>query len=141
VKIKSAIPVVLLVILGGGALNGFYRLFTAEPESPAARGDVMLVANALAYYQVQYGEPLVGDQAHIVDVLRGNNPRKFVFIDVPPEQINKNGELIDPWGSPYKLDELTNPYPHVYSFGPNKKDELGTEESDDIASWRYGPLR
>jgi len=105
-----------------------------------AKSDVTQVTTALAAYQVEYGQSLEGELPQIFAALRGDNPRKVVFIEVDPKSMNERGEFVDPWGTPYKLAPTPNRRLHtlvgIYSFGKGKKDDQGAEGSDDIVSWR-----
>jgi hypothetical protein len=66
----------------------------------------------------------------------GANPRKIVFIEVRETRINTQGEFVDPWGTPYRIDVSKPDAPRVWSCGPNRKDENGADGSDDIVGWR-----
>ena len=87
-------------------------------------------------YFTEYNEALTGNNAQVMTVLRGENARKIVFFDAHPQDYNSQGELIDPWGTPYRFDLSKPDAPRVWSCGPNRKDEDGAEGSDDIVSWR-----
>jgi type II secretory pathway pseudopilin PulG len=101
-----------------------------------ARSFVIALHNATKTYATEYGSPVSGSPVQILATLRGNNPRSIVFFDTAPSRFNAQGELIDPWGTPYRFD-LSNPkQPRVWSCGPNRKDENGAEGSDDVVSWR-----
>jgi hypothetical protein len=87
-------------------------------------------------YATEYGSPVSGSPAQILATLRGDNPRKIIFFDTVARCINGQGELIDPWGTPYRFDLSDAEKPRIWSCGRNRKDEGGAEGTDDIASWR-----
>jgi len=77
-----------------------------------------------------------GGDAAVLKALQGENPRKIVFFVLRSTSFNSNGEWIDPWGTPYRIDLSDPKAPRIWSCGPNRKDESGAEGSDDIVSWR-----
>jgi hypothetical protein len=98
---------------------------------------IPIVSSSLKAYLTEYGEMPTGTNAEIMAKLMGRNPRKIVFCDLKgPNRLNKNGELIDLWGTPYRFDTSDPKNPRVWSCGPNRNDEGGAEGSDDIVSWR-----
>ena len=91
---------------------------------------------ALRNYRDEYGELPAGAGLDIIKALRGNNPRRIVFIDFRDKQFDAAGRLLDPWGSPYRIDVSDPDHPRVYSPGKNKRAEPGVAPSDDVCSWR-----
>ncbi|MGB8352431.1 MAG: hypothetical protein WCD79_00935 [Chthoniobacteraceae bacterium] len=100
-----------------------------------ARNGLTCIITGVKAYNVEYGVMPSGGNARIIKALRGDNPRKLVFFDLPDKDINANGEYTDPWGTPYRIDTSDPKHPWAYSFGPNKRDDGGAEGSDDTASW------
>jgi len=132
------------ILLGCLALIAFVGLLGTESRVPdelmVASAQASLLSEALTRYQEQYGRFPAGDQTSVIKALTRGNPEKIKFIELPPRDLNKKGEYIDPWGTPYKIIPIpTQDDPNrlgVYSFGQNKKDDQGAEGSDDIVSWR-----
>ena len=94
------------------------------------------LAFALKGFQQVYGHSPKGNAAEIAAILTGKNTEgqdadKTPIIDPSSCEFNAAGELIDPWGNPYKIE--VSPSVAVYSFGPNGRDEQGS--GDDIRSW------
>ena len=79
-------------------------------------------------YHTLAGENPVGTNAEIMTALMGNNPRQAVL--GPPDgfSLNKKGELVDQWGTPYFFHQLSRDKMEIHSAGPDKI--LGT--ADDI---------
>lgn len=94
------------------------------------------VLTALKAYATEYGYSLTGNPVQMFAALRGNNQRKIIFFEVRSDRFNAQGELIDPWDTPYRFDLSKPDAPRIWSCGPNRKDEGGAEGSDDIVSWR-----
>ena len=91
---------------------------------------------AMKTYATEYGRPVSGSPQEILAALSGQNERQIVFFQPNSIRTNALGELIDPWGVPYRFDLSKPEAPRIWSCGPNRKDEGGAEGSDDIVSWR-----
>lgn len=130
------------LVAGCLALISFGSRLGTESRAPdelmVASGQASLLTEALTLYQREYGRSPAGDQASVIKALTRGNPRQIEFIEPPPKALNKKGEFIDPWGTPYKIIPMPTPDDPlrlgVYSFGKNKKNEQGAKETDDIAS-------
>jgi hypothetical protein len=95
-----------------------------------------LTLAALNSYQTEYGQRPDGDNAAIMRALRGDNPKKLIFLEGRREDFNDRGEIIDGWHSPIRIGGSDSAKPWAYSFGKNQKDEGGAYGSDDVVSWR-----
>jgi hypothetical protein len=93
-------------------------------------------ATAIKAYYAEYASGLTGNDAQTMTALCGGNPRKIVFFEALNKYFGVSGDLIDPWGTPYRFD-LSDPMnPRVWSCGKNRRDEGGAKGSDDLASWQ-----
>lgn len=88
--------------------------------------------SAIRNYGQRMGGNPVGNNAEITKALNGENPKEVQYLS--PEKgmrINANGELIDPWGTPYFFHQLSVTQMEIRSAGPDKKmwtaDDLVTE--------------
>lgn len=124
-------------------LAGVIVLVVVRPARQRARAqhDTDVLRVALAFYRHDYGEFPSGSPATIARLLRGEsvggqNPRRLDYIEIHPRELNADGELIDPWGMPYRM--VTEPRLVVYSCGPNRVDEGGA--GDDIVGKQEAPL-
>ena len=60
------------------------------------------MSRAIRQYGGMFGGNPVGNNPEITSQLSGNNPKHISFINAEAGmRINENGELIDPWGTPY----------------------------------------
>jgi hypothetical protein len=119
---------------------------TASAASPVAPGlpqaqeftnfppEIVLqkVAHAIHDYASMFGGNPVGTNPEITAALNGNNPRQANFIS--PEdgmRVNGNGELVDPWGTPFFFHQLSGSLTEIRSAGPDRKmwtsDDLVTQ--------------
>ena len=90
---------------------------------------------ALKAYYSEFGTSPTGTHSKIIRALLGSNPRSIVFYEPNPKQLTTGGELLDPWDIPYCIDTSDAAKPRIYSFGPNKLDDGGAPQSDDIGNW------
>jgi hypothetical protein len=72
-------------------------------------------------YNQMYGGNPVGINSEITSQLSGNNPKHINFLN-PDEgmRVNDNGELVDPWGTPYFFHQLSGTDMQIRSAGPDK---------------------
>ena len=73
----------------------------------------------------QYGEMFggnpVGNNQEITSQLSGKNPKHINFISADAGMmINGNGELVDPWGTPYFFHQLSGADTEIHSAGPDR---------------------
>ena len=72
-------------------------------------------------YGSMFGGNPVGNNAEITSQLMGQNPKQANFIR--PEagmRVNSQGELVDPWGTPYFFHQLSGTEMEIHSAGPDK---------------------
>jgi hypothetical protein len=78
-------------------------------------------ARAIRQYGSMFGGNPVGNNAEITSQLNGNNPRHINFINASSGmRLNENGELIDPWGTPYFFHQISGTDTEIHSAGPDK---------------------
>lgn len=72
-------------------------------------------------YQSMFGGNPVGTNPEITKALEGGNPKQTHFISAEDGmRINSQGELIDPWGTPYFFHQLSGTEMEIHSAGPDK---------------------
>ncbi len=81
---------------------------------------VEAVRDAIQKYGSMFNGNPVGTNAEITKALNGDNPAHARFLDGVPGQINSNGELVDPWGTPYFFHQLSGHDMEVRSAGPDR---------------------
>jgi len=77
--------------------------------------------HAINDYGSMFGGNPVGENSEITAQLNGQNPKHANFIR--PEagmRINDQGELVDPWGTPYFFHQLSGHETEIRSAGPDK---------------------
>ncbi len=99
----------------------------AGPASPLQVTDIPPaivlenMARAVRQYGTMFGGNPVGTNPEITSQLNGNNPKHINFINAGSGmRINENGELIDPWGTPYFFHQISGTDMEIHSAGPDK---------------------
>jgi Type II secretion system (T2SS), protein G len=132
--------IITIVALLFGLLFASTIVFLAV-ETPSefrrayAHTTAVILADHVKEYRQEYGFYPAGNNAEIIRALCGDNPRKVVFFE-PHGDLSAAGELLDPWGTPYRFDLSDPKNPKIYSFGKNKRDDHGADRSDDICDWK-----
>jgi hypothetical protein len=72
-------------------------------------------------YASMFGGNPVGTNPEITAALNGKNPKGANFIN-PDEgmRINANGEMVDPWGTPFFFHQLSGTEMEIHSAGPDR---------------------
>ena len=94
-------------------------------EAPPTNIAPQIVLENMRRAVVDYGSTFsgnpVGTNPEITAALNGQNAKQIKFID--PERglrINGNGELVDPWGTPFFFHQLSAKDMEIRSAGPDK---------------------
>ncbi len=78
------------------------------------------LSTALREFRGEFGHYPEGTSGEIMHALRGGNERGSVFFDGPREALNDHGELLDPWGTPFRITyDPVQKTPRIHSAGPN----------------------
>jgi hypothetical protein len=76
---------------------------------------------AFRNYLSAFGSNPVGTNPEITQALDGGNRKQTHFLNEDDGlRINGNGELIDPWGSPYFFHQLSGTEMEIHSAGPDR---------------------
>jgi hypothetical protein len=80
--------------------------------------DAVSIEMAVQQYEIAVGERPHGDKPEVFRALLGTNALGLAFLS--PGRINTSGEMLDPWGSPYWLEDLSHTNFCVRSGGKNR---------------------
>lgn len=75
------------------------------------------------------GDYPAGLNVEITNALLGDNPRKVGYLPMDSPRINKNGELVDTYGTPYWFHSKTSKDLTITSAGPDRL----MHTADDVA--------
>ena len=79
------------------------------------------MSRAIHQYGQMFGGNPVGTNPEFTKQLSGDNPKYINFIsEEAGMRVNENGELIDPWGTPYFFHQISGSDTEVRSAGPDK---------------------
>lgn len=117
-----------------GVLIGF-PLLRQQAKRAATKAATAQLVGGMKQFATEFGPLPTGTNAQIIATLRGGNLRKIIFFECKPASVNANGEFIDEWGTPYRIDTTNPAFPWVYSFGQDRQDNGGAAGSDDVTSW------
>lgn len=100
-------------------------LVAAAAISPADRTRALTqlarIDRVLRDYKRTYSEFPIGSNIDITRTLRGDNPKKIIFVTPEEAPINTRGELIDAWQIPYFFHQLSGTQMEIFSPGPDRQ--------------------
>ena len=100
-----------------GAANATALTVSPGPPSPLQFTNFppAIVLENMSRAVRQYGTMFGGNPV-------GNNPKHINFLNAEAGmRVNDNGELVDPWGTPYFFHQLSGTVMEIHSAGPDKK--------------------
>jgi hypothetical protein len=120
-----------LAVCGGWAYSSWNNYLT-NAKTARFNEDVDDLFYALQKYKEYVGSYPIGNNADVVKALAGNNSQK-VIVDVGRHKnLNSKGELVDPWGTPFRI-YFSGDGVLIRSAGPNKRfDDSTVPNSDDF---------
>lgn len=104
----------------------YYESVRLSPEQQ----ELEEIALNLRNFGARFGGNPTGTNAEIVKTLNGGNPGGVRSLPDTLLRLNGQGELVDPWGTPYFFHQLSAQQTEIRSAGPDKT--LWTQ--DDILS-------
>ncbi len=72
-------------------------------------------------YRTTIGENPVGTNSEIMKAIMGGNAKGAMLGPPEGQSVNGNGELVDPWGTPYFFHQLTSDLMEIRSAGPDRR--------------------
>lgn len=94
--------------------------------------DIQIVATILEHWATNFpaqGNP-VGTNAEITRALAGANRLQLSLIPPDHPAINRDGELVDRWGTPFRFHQWSSSVTEIISAGPDRDFATG----DDVSS-------
>lgn len=122
--------IVLLVVCGGWAFSSL-STYRATQQNQEFNHNVEDLFDALQKYKEKVGSYPVGNNAEVVKALQGNNAKQVIIVIGRTKNINTKGELVDPWGTPFRI-YFAGEGILIRSAGPNRRfDDSTVLNSDD----------
>jgi type II secretory pathway pseudopilin PulG len=118
------------LVLAAAVLWSSGTISTPPSKLVRAATNMAGLKTACESYRLTYDSFPSGDNAAITKALRGVNPRNIIFIELKSRNMNPAGEVIDPWGTPYRFKLENGKKPVVQSAGPDRV----FETKDDLSS-------
>lgn len=79
------------------------------------------MSRAVRQYGEMFGGNPVGTNPEITSQLSGHNPKHINFLNADAGmRVNGDGELVDPWGTPYFFHQLSGQDMEIHSAGPDR---------------------
>jgi hypothetical protein len=105
----------VVIFLLGPFLGG-----SAPNKVTTTRNEEEQLANAIAQYDVVFHKYPANDNAGLRKNLTGNNPQQLTLLTLSESSTNKDGQMVDVWGTPYKfVFKSTNSFT-ITSAGENR---------------------
>lgn len=79
------------------------------------------IDRVLRDYKRIYSEFPIGSNVDITRTLRGDNPKKIIFVTPDEAPIDSHGQLIDAWQTPYFFHQLSGTTMEIFSPGPDRQ--------------------
>jgi hypothetical protein len=112
---------IILVLIGDMLLAGIGNGLKAALPGPRASNDIVQICTACQYYVIEYGAlPPTSENYRLKKILCGDNPRGIAFLNLRSSDFSLNGEMIDPWKTPFRIAFDSDSKVHVISAGPDK---------------------
>src|SRR6185312_16066468 len=107
--------VLVCIYLFAPFFGGSSHSLVATTQSEEAQ-----LANAIAQYNVVFHKYPANDNAGLTKNLTGNNPQQLTLLTLSESSTNKDGQMVDVWGTPYKfVFKSTNSFT-ITSAGENR---------------------
>jgi hypothetical protein len=71
-------------------------------------------------YRAVLGENPVGTNAEIMRAINGDNVKQAKIGPPAGQGLNGNGELVDPWGTPFFFHQISRTEMEIHSAGPDR---------------------
>lgn len=78
------------------------------------------VVDAVHEYRMRFKENPVGTNKEIASALTGGNPDEASVIGNPELKLSQEGELVDEWGTPFFLHQISGTQMDIRSAGPDR---------------------
>lgn len=118
---------------------------TLNHPSRTIQQDLDVLTEVFTNYVEEFRELPVGNNAEITAALAGDNARGYAPITADHRAINKTGELVDRWGTPFFFHQLSAHVMEIRSSGPDTRrftedDIVWPQLPDEVTAESEGTL-
>ena len=92
----------------------------ADQKNKVADLEKQIEAACVAYKAKNGTLPPSSENYRLVQILKQDNPQGTSFMGNSPYSLNANGEIVDPWGTPFRITFGPDSKVHASSAGPDK---------------------
>ena len=75
----------------------------ASSKTVTTRNEEQQLADAIAQYDVVFHKYPANDNSTLTRNLTGDNPKQLTLLNLMESSTNKDGQMIDVWGTPYQF--------------------------------------
>jgi hypothetical protein len=93
---------------------------TQESSSLPASTVLENMRTTVLQYASTFGENPVGTNPEITSALQGANPKHINFLKQDGNRVDGQGQLVDPWGTPYFFHQISAHEMEIRSAGPDQ---------------------
>jgi hypothetical protein len=115
----------LLFIVAAVIVFLLFPAVNVNPGLPKDKLEIHALKSAMEIYKLEYAQYPTGNIEEIVSTLSGGNPKKIIFLDWNSRPTGERENVVDPWGTPYRINTVSNEV-FVTCAGPDKK--FGTDD-------------
>ncbi len=136
--IELLVVIAIISILAGMVVSGAQQA-RKRGAITKAKAQIASLETAISLYETDLGTfPESGNKNLVLALRDGSGDPEWAgpYMQIKEEDLNSEGEFIDPWGNPFVYIKPGTHNIHsydLYSMGPNGKGD-GTE-TDDINNW------
>ncbi len=138
--LMELLVVITIIMMLAGFVMGANQAARRRASVNKARTEIAAMDSALSMYEQDMGEYPQGKNKDMVKALMENSSGDSnwygPYIELKEDDLDSDGNYIDPWGNPYVYvypGEHNKLKYDFYSLGPNRKDDNGAK--DDVKNW------
>ena len=120
------------ILLGVGWTIRAWTTWRVNARASKLNVDVENLFAGLQQFKEHVGAYPSGSNAEIVRTLMGKNAKNIIILVGRKNELNSQGEMVDPWGTPLRI-YFAGEGILIRSAGPNRRfDDSTTVEADDF---------
>jgi hypothetical protein len=122
----------ITAIVGGFWGMSAFKTWQVNARNAKFNEDIENLFVGLQKYKEYVGSYPMGSNAEIGRMLLGQNPKQVIILVGRRNEMNSQGEFVDPWGTPLKIYFSASGV-LVRSAGPNRRfDDSNVINGDDV---------